>query len=336
MQNSPQAPTPAASSLAPDPLRRIVRSRVPDRFAGMRLADYLAARFTYLTPERWRELVAAGAVRISGLKVRPSRRLDGGEFVEFDPPPGRDEPPVRTDYEVLMETEDFLAVCKPPGLPVHPGGIFFRNTLVMLMRERYGIVYPVNRLDRETSGITLLARSSAAARALANLFCLHRVEKQYTALVHGVFPGSLTAEGVLSADPASRIRKKQRFTPAPPSGDSHFCRTRFELLLTDGRLSAVKCLPATGRLHQIRATLYALGFPLAGDKLYGLDETMFLRHAEGTLTEEDKVKLILPHQALHAGVLRFVSPFTKEEIRLEVPPPRDMQEILRRMAGKKI
>lgn len=335
MRNSQQAPTPAASSHEADTLRRIVRSRVPDHFAGARLADYLAARFTYLTPEKWRELVAAGAVRISGLKVRPSRRLDGGETVEFDPPPGRDEPPVRTDYEVLMETEDFLAVCKPPGLPVHPGGIFFRNTLVMLMRERYGILHPVNRLDRETSGLTLLARSPSAARALADLFRLHKVEKQYTALVHGVFPGTLTAEGMLSADPESRIRKKQKFTPAPPSGDSHFCRTRFELLATDGRLSAVKCLPETGRLHQIRATLYALGFPLAGDKLYGLDETMFLRHAEGTLTEEDRAKLILPHQALHAGVLCFVSPFTKKEIRLEVPEPDGMRDLIRRMDGKK-
>ena len=330
MQNSPQAQTPAPSLHAADPARRIVRSRVPDHFKGARFDAYLAARFTYLTLPRWRELIGAGAVRISGLKVRPSRILSGGETVEFFPPPGRDEPPVRTDYTVLMETDDFLAVNKPPCLPVHPGGIFFRGTLVMLMRERYGLLHPVNRLDRETSGLTLLARTPRAARLLADLFRLHRIEKQYTAVVHGVFPASLTAEGILLPDARSRIRKKRGFIPLTSAGaeQGEFCRTHFECLSSNGVLSVVKCMPETGRLHQIRATLFALGFPLAGDKLYGLDETMFIRHAEGTLDAGDRAKLLLEHQALHAGTLFFRSPFTKEEIRLEAPPPDDLQDLI--------
>ncbi len=309
--------------------QRIIRSVVPGEAAGTRLDRYLASRFTYLSRNQWVNMIENGNLLASGRKVRPSHKVVPGEELLFHPPEDRQEPEVDGSYTVLDENEFYIAVNKPPCLPVHPAGIFFRNTLVMLMRETHGVLYPVNRLDRETSGIVLLAKTPHAAKELASLFAFHSMKKEYTAVVHGTFPETLTAEGYLFTDPASVIRKKQKFAYSRPEDADPVspCKTVFHRIASGDNLSVVQCLPETGHFHQLRATLFSLGFPMTGDKLYGLDETMFLRHSEDALTEEDCGKLILNHQALHAGRLSFASPFTGDAVTLEAPLPEDMQKL---------
>lgn len=307
-------------------MERIVKTTIPPEAEGTRLDLYLAARFTYRSRTAWQECISRGEIRLNGRRTRASRILHEGESVSLElNGPEAEEPPVRTDYSILLETPEFLAVCKPPDLPVHPSGRYFNHTLQRMLSGKSGPAFPVNRLDRETSGAVLFARSGAAARRLAELFERGNIEKTYLAIVFGDFPDGLSANGFLSADPASAISKKRRFTPGLPdeNAEAPACRTDFRCLRREDGLSLVECRPHTGRLHQIRATLFSLGFPLAGDKMYGPDETVFLRFIAGTDTEADRALLRMGRQALHAAKLEFVSPFTGEFLKIEAPPPDD-------------
>lgn len=305
---------------------RVIKSTVPPEIHAFRLDRYLTERFTYFSRTQWERNIRDGLILLNGRRVRPSKLLNGGEVIEFRPPPEATEPDVRTDYTILMETAEFLAVNKPPDLPVHPAGCYFRNTLSMLLREEYGVVHPVNRLDRETSGVTLFARTPEAAGVLSRSFLLRNPEKIYTAFVFGTFPEEMTAEGFLSPDEESPVRKKRKFTrESVPDGES--CKTFFRLLSAEDDFSVVECRLETGRLHQIRATLCSLGYPLLGDKMYGPDPEIFIRYTEDRMTAEDRALLRLDHQALHAGSLRFMSPFDGEEIVLHAEMPSDMQKM---------
>lgn len=312
-----------------DKNERIIRSVIPMEYAGTRLDRYLAGRFTYFSRNQWEQLIKDGNIKLNGNQFRPSKILHGGETLEFIPPETAAEPDVNTDFQVIMEDSDFLAVNKPPNLPVHPSGCYFNNTLSMLLRSEYGIVHPVNRLDRETSGVTLFAKSPKAAGRLAEQFLAESPEKIYIALVYGKFPENMTAGGYLSQEVDCIVRKKRRFTLTDPGNvEKETSSTTFRLLGTNGTISAVECKLQTGRLHQIRATLCSSGYPMVGDKMYGPDPAIFLRYIDDTMTDADRTLLRLDHQALHAATLRFHSPFTGEQIELEAPMPADMQKIL--------
>ncbi len=298
---------------------RRVETVVEPVSSGVRLDVYLSERFTYQSRTGWQEFVRSGRISVNGRPARPSRRLNAGDLIRFDTA-GIAEPDVDASYRILLDSDSFLAADKPAPLPTHPGGCYFRNTLLSLLEERFGTLFPVNRLDRETSGISIFAKTPEAAAALSRLFISRSVEKRYVAMVRGVFSEPVLCRGFLSSDPNSPVRKKRRFTPKNP-GDGEFCETAFEPIRDDGAFSLVLCRPKTGRLHQIRATLQSIGFPLVGDKLYGPDDTLFLRFLDDALTEEDRAALILPRQALHASLLAFFSPFDGTEIRLESPSP---------------
>ena len=312
-----------------DKNERIIRSVIPGEYAGTRLDRYLAGRFTYFSRNQWEQLIKGGNILLNGKTFRPSKILHGGEELEFIPPETAAEPDVNTNYQVILENDDILAVNKPPNLPVHPSGCYFNNTLAMLLRSQYGTVHPVNRLDRETSGITLFAKTPKAAGKLAEQFLAESPEKIYTTLVYGRFPETMTAEGYLSQEVDCIVRKKRRFTLHDPGNvEKETSSTTFRLMGTNGQISAVECKLQTGRLHQIRATLCSSGFPLLGDKMYGPDPAIFVRYIDDAMTDADRTLLRLDHQALHAAYLRFRSPFTGEMIELNAPMPEDMQKIL--------
>ena len=301
---------------------RTIRTTAGPELEGVRLDHFLSARFTYQSRTGWQAIVREGRIAVNGIRVRASRRLHAGDVITFDVQ-GISEPDVDPTYSVVLERPDFLVVSKSGCLPVHPSGCYFRNTLLMLMREQYGELFVVNRLDRETSGLVVLAKNPATAGVLSGLFASRQVEKTYLAAVFGEFPaGPVVKEGWLSSDPKSPVRKKRRFTvETPGTDDAEPCATEFTCLKTRDGFSLVECRPHTGRLHQIRATLCSCGFPLPGDKLYGPDDTIFLRFTEDAMTDADRAALVLPTQALHAWRLRFAMPGTGEEIRCESAPP---------------
>lgn len=317
-----------------DLLKRETMVRVPAAGAGCQLLDFVAARFTYRSRTEWQEEIAAGRFSLaSGRLLSPCTTLAAGDQVRYAMPE-LPEPPVPRCCTVLHEDAHLLVVDKPAGLPCHPGGRFFRHTLWALLREEFGLPHPslINRLDRETSGIVLIAKDKRTARHGCQLFARRLVEKRYLVLVEGIFPpGPVCAAGLLSPDPTSRIRKKIRYTPAKEAGP--FCPaqqsvTWFQRLRLANGLSLLEARPVTGRCHQIRASLLGLGFPVVGDKLYGVDETFFLRLTRDRLTAADHQRLRLSRQALHAASFTLPHPSGNRLLSFFSPMPEEFSRQL--------
>ena len=307
--------------------RRIAETVIEPDGNGVRLDFYLQKRFSYRSRTEWQKSIAAGEILLNGKPTKPSRRLQTGEVISFQPN-AVEEPAVDPTFEILEETPEYLAVSKSGNLPCHPAGVFFKHTLWYLLREQYGEkIHIATRLDRETSGVVLVARTREAAVAFTRELMENRVGKHYLAVVHGEFPEEpVHASGWLSADPESKIRKKRRFTYEPPGENAETAETDFRLIVRKDGLSTVEAFPATGRLHQIRATLCSLGFPMVGDKLYGLDDTFFTRFVADSLTDEDRRLLILPRQALHASSLEM--PYRGRALSFSAPLPADLKAVM--------
>ena len=294
---------------------------------GRRLDLWLTARFTYRSRNQWQTIIREGKILVNGASVRSSRVLHTGDVVAFIP--DIEEPDVVMDYSIIYEDEYLFVVNKGGHLPCHPAGPFYRNTLWYDMSQKYGSVFIVNRLDRETSGLMLAARDSVTASNLSAMLMDDRLKKKYYALVFGNFNRRIEAGGRLVKDTASQVMKKRKFVMESDfKGDPAAAETAFTLLepaAFDGRYSTVRAIPETGRLHQIRATLCSLGFPLLGDKLYGPDDTLYLKIADDLITPEDWNSLVLKRQALHACYLGFPHPKSGELMEFESPIPEDMK-----------
>jgi 23S rRNA-/tRNA-specific pseudouridylate synthase len=165
-----------------------------------------------------------------------------------------------------------------------------------------------------------------------------RAKKRYVALVEGAFPKeTVRAKGWMTRDPSSAVRKKLIFWPDDGTdrdqGAGKWCETTFRGIATGRGMSLVEASPETGRLHQIRATLLSMGHPVVGDKLYGPDETIFLRFIQDKITEADRAALRLEHQALHSSEIVLIHPVRKESIALRAAFPRDWKEFFQENFG---
>jgi 23S rRNA pseudouridine1911/1915/1917 synthase len=211
-------------------------------------------------------------------------------------------------FSILFEDADLLVINKIAGLVCHPTKDGEWSSLIGRMRLYLGpdaTVHLVNRLDRETSGVVVAAKNSAAAGQLGKLWEKRAVRKEYWAIVHGAMThASGRIELPLGPDERSIVAVKTRVRP-----DGAAAVTDYEVerafRRAEGEFSLVRLFPRTGRKHQIRAHLAALGHPVVGDKLYGPDEDCYLALAQDRLTAEHKQKLLLNNQALHARALEF-------------------------------
>lgn len=295
--------------------KRTVKSQIRLNGQTPLLSEYLAGRFTYRTQIEWQNEIANARFILNNNRLKTDIILheDAELIYEFQ---DRDEPECDLNYQLLGADENFICVAKSGNLPTHPAGRYYKNTLWYLLQKDFGPCAPVSRLDRETSGVILFARNPESAR----FFSRHQMKKIYHVIVHGNFPETLDAAGFLMNDAASPIRKKRKFIITKPSDavceNSH---TVFRKLAFANDLSLVEAELKTGRTHQIRATCCSLGFPVAGDKIYGIDENIFLRFIDGQMTENDRQKLIYPHQMLHAYSLTFASPSNGTELTFSTP-----------------
>ena len=210
--------------------------------------------------------------------------------------------------DIVHEDGDILVVNKPAGLVVHPSKTGELSSLIGRVRLHlgHGEGRLVNRLDRETSGLVLAAKSAAVAGELGRLLAGTGVEKRYLAVVHGHVPvGPQRITAPLGKDHASAVAIKDcvRDDGAPAETCAELIRT-FER--EGAPFSVLDVRPATGRKHQIRIHLAHIGHPIVGDKIYGGDEGCYLRLVTGALTDEDRRRLVLEHHALHAAAMRFV------------------------------
>lgn len=307
--------------------RRQLYSHVPEAEDGAALPDYLAAHFSRFDRAGWIRAIKAGFVTVNDLPALSNMSVKRHDRVGYYPPE-TPEPDAELHYRIVFEDADFLVIDKPGNLCMHPTGPFFRHTLWHLVGSKYGEIRFVHRLDRETSGLVIAARTRRAAAAMDNGNT--SVHKEYLALVTGDFRGRVHAEGYLVHDRASAVRKKKRFVFADsPEAESVRLDPTSETAITDlieeshvpPDMTLVRAILRTGRQHQVRATLFSLGFPLAGDKLYGPDERLFLKIATQKFREDDLAKLRFGRQLLHATVLEFRHPFTNELLHFESPFP---------------
>ncbi|TGK00858.1 RluA family pseudouridine synthase [Leptospira semungkisensis] len=295
---------------------------------------FLANRFTYQSRSVWRKTLEEGKILVQGKIAKASYLLKEGEEILYLP--GEiEEPEVKKEFRVLYEDDRFLAVEKSGDLPVHGAGRYRKNNLVDILEAdpRFQRPYLIHRLDRETSGVVLFGKDPEAAFRLSDLFAKRKVRKTYIAYVWGSFPKKKKAIGFLFTDPSSQIRKKRAFVSSEESKDLQISPEELESSETSflklgegihqGKLfSKLLCLPKTGRLHQIRATLFSLGFPLLGDKIYGKDENVFIEFIQGEAPDLLS-RLGMSRQALHSRSVAFVHPFQKKRIRILCPLPED-------------
>ena len=291
-----------------------MKLRVPDEAAGERLDRFLASLTEVGSRAMAERLLAAGTVLVDGRALDKSRRLSGGEELEFEPPEQETAElvPERMDLRIAYEDEHLIVVDKPAGLVVHPGSGHSTGTLVHGLldhditggeEDRPGIVH---RLDRDTSGLIVVARSEEAHARLQSLVRKRALERHYAALVVG---RPRSRSGRIEA-PIGRDRRD----PLRHSLDTDKPRdavTDFEVreLLPRHTLLDVKL--ETGRTHQIRVHLAAVDLPVAGDKVYGRPR-----------------ELGLERQFLHAGRLAFPHPFTGVRVDVESPLPADLSAAL--------
>jgi 23S rRNA pseudouridine1911/1915/1917 synthase len=308
--------------------------RVPPELAGQRVDVFVQGQLHRTSRTRTQLIVRASCYDADGRKLAPNDRVRPEQHVLLWRPPW-DETAVPTEIATLFEDEHLLAVDKPAMLPVHPTARYYKNTLIKLLQDARpeGFLSLGHRLDRETSGVLLVAKTRACDRALKKqLEAREGIEKTYVAITWGVpdrgdGARSFRFERAVELDKESRTRVKMKISDG--EGALH-AATRFEVEETattrDGRTYArVRCELETGRQHQIRIHLATLGAPVVGDKLYGPDETIFGRGADGELTREDVDLLEMPRHALHAARFAMPHPMTGAPFVVESPLAEDMR-----------
>jgi 23S rRNA pseudouridine1911/1915/1917 synthase len=287
------------------------------------------------TVQRW---IEDGRVRVNGAVCRPRDAVRAGAVLEVDPGarlPSAAEPDAAVPVEVLHEDDALLVVLKPAGLVVHPARGHWSGTLVNGLlarpsfaeappdpRDRAGSLRPgiVHRLDKDTSGVLVVAKTEVAREALKEQLGAHTAERSYLALTLGVpLNGSVRTE--YGRDSRSRLR----FSSRVKSGKRAVTHVELKETLAAGRAALVECRLETGRTHQIRVHLSEQRkTPILADALYGRTP------ADADLAA---VAARLGRQALHAAVLGFSHPTTGERLRFEAPPPADFAAALEALRG---
>ena len=289
---------------------------------GCRLDAFLGARLSWRSRQRVQRAIADESVEISSFKdrqgasvgrLRPALRLRLGQevIVRLPAPQAEVEGGGAPAEEagVVYEDQHLLAVDKPPHRNVYPSRRHRANSLIEWVHARHRskqgadgyFPTPCHRLDRETSGIVLFAKTREVRAELSRLFEERKLRKFYLALVEGRPEATAgVIEGALGSEPSSRVEMR-----VVVRTDGQAARTRWRVVRFLPGCTLLELEPRSGRRHQLRAHLAEIGHPIVGDKLYGGGDDLFLRFLTGELTSEDRQRLQIGRQALHAWRLEF-------------------------------
>ena len=306
----------------------------------VRLDKFLTARIENISRNKVQQAIEGGRVLVNNktatanYKIRPSdnivcfsdRQATGEEII-----------PEKMPLNIFYEDDEILIINKPPGLVVHPASGNYTGTLIngvayYLQQEnqaiseetlpRFGLVH---RIDKNTSGLLVLAKTSRAVASLAKQFFDHTIKRQYQALVWGEVKED---KGTIIAHVGRHQRFRKLFEAYPEGEHGKEAITHYEVLERFGYVTLVKCILETGRTHQIRVHMKYIGHPLFNDETYGGDKIL-----KGTIFSKYKQFVencfsICPRQALHAKTIGFIHPATKEEILFDSDLPDDMREVI--------
>jgi 23S rRNA pseudouridine1911/1915/1917 synthase len=310
--------------------------RVPPEVAGQRLDLFIQSQLHRTSRTRAQAIVRASAYDAVGRRLKPNDRVRSEQQILLWRAPW-DEVAAPHEIPVVYEDEHLLAVAKPALLAVHPTARYHKNTLIKLLqaaRPDCAFLSLGHRLDRETSGVILVSKTRECDRKLKRrLEDRDGIEKTYVAFTWGIpdrgdGAPSFLCERRVELDPDHPLGIKMRIREAP---EALYAATYLDVKNvrrgTAGRVYAeVHCGLHTGRQHQIRLHLASLGAPVVGDKLYGMDDAIFRRSADGELTADDSERLEMPRHALHAARLVLAHPITGAPLDLEAPLPADMRD----------
>ena len=289
--------------------------RIQPRDEARTVEDFYALRYAHSDRATWRRRILAGEVTRNGMPTGPAEVLRRGDLLVYRRLPW-DEPDAPRDFGVLLEDEDVLALAKPSGLPVLPGGMFLENTLLHLVRRRFGPgCSPLHRLGRGTSGAILFVRNPRAGRLLARAMFKRRILKVYLALASGAaMPDAFTVDAPIGPVPYRHPAAVNAFRP---DGRPSLSRVRVLLRFPERDAALLEVTIPTGRPHQIRIHLAYAGHPLVGDPLY----------APGGLPREDGEDDEAPTRPgdvgylLHSWRIRFPHPSRGEDVEVVSSPP---------------
>ncbi len=285
---------------------------------GIRLDRYVAENCPELTRSQAQRLIVGGLVKVNGAVAKAGLKLSNGDRVTVSVPPPTSNllEPEAIPFDILYEDDDVLVIDKPAGLPVHPAPGHPDHTLVNAILAylsfppdtdaplRPGIVH---RLDMDTSGVMLVARNRTAQANLVEQFKTHSVVKLYLVLVKGhLSPERGAIEAPIGRDPRNRKRMA-----VVAEGRGRSARTRYQVLKYSGDYSLLEVTPETGRTHQIRVHLAAIGHPVVGDTTYGVKSAFLSR------------------QFVHASRLGFRLPSTGRYVEFESALPSDLEQALK-------
>jgi 23S rRNA pseudouridine1911/1915/1917 synthase len=303
--------------------------------SGWTIVEFLAHRFPYHTADGWTKRVRDRWVRLNDAFVEPHQPVQKHDTVHYTI--WHSEPPVDDRYDLLYEDDHFFAVSKSGNIPVHACGVYIVGTLIARLRADFGPrVNLVHRLDRETSGVVVLAKHRVANRELARRFERGEVEKRYMAAVYGcVEHDAFTIDAPIGSidvrfqypveygwgkqNDLATYLPKRRVAP-----DGKPARTRVEVVRRHGEFTTLRVAPEQGRTNQIRVHLAHVGHPIVGDKIYALSGAVREEQLREGLTPSVRAALVTARHALHCESLTFEHPLEPRTVTIRADVPADV------------
>ena len=290
------------------------------------LIQFLVRRFPYQNEEEWRRTIQNEEIKVNNETVWPDFILKNRDIISYDRPREK-EPAVDDRYEILYEDENIIVADKNGNIPLSESGRYHKNNLINIMKEQedYQELFAVHRLDKETSGVVLIARKKKIATLLGKQFMKHVPEKQY----EGILMGEMNQQQILVDKP---IRKKPSELAVVKIRqivdiEGKESKTLFTMKRIANGLTLAKIRTYTGRTHQIRCHAEYIGFPILGDKLYGQSDDFFIRILNGEQDPEYPPYGKIERQLLHATSLKFVHPVNGKEMVVQSDFKRHLHKV---------
>ncbi|HEX5111307.1 MAG TPA: RluA family pseudouridine synthase [Saprospiraceae bacterium] len=313
----------------------------------VRIDKYIQIKLEGISRNKIQNGIRAGAVKVDGESVKPNHKLKAGQLITIllpkPPDLGESVVPENIPLDIRYEDDDLLIVYKPAGMVVHPGvgnpsGTLV-NALAYHLQQKSMPVLPgnspdrpglVHRIDKDTSGLVLIAKNDYTMTHLAKQFFDHTINREYNTIVWGTpDPPVGTIEGNIGRDP----RFRQMMTVFADGEEGKEAKTHYEVLEDLYYISLVKCILETGRTHQIRVHMKYIGHPVFNDARYGGDYirkgTVYTKYKQFV----DNCFELCPRQALHARTIGFEHPTTGKRMNFDSELPPDMQQVLEKWRG---